>query len=283
MSKLSVAIMMSFAMGAFLMAGRVCAERITFTNQVDFLDALAARGYRSVHEGFEDDDAWGSVRTSIVGGQHTRPSITNWGVVWMANNENGGVTTGSGPTRTGQYGFFTLPHGDFLNGINDGWVVTNEEPIYGVAGWIKGTYGGEVDFVLDDDSANPISFGNYAFISSLHKFFGMIDTAGFHRWEVREKEASGDQAIYLFADDFYFGFDPVPTATITAVTCSNEALRLLVTGLTATAAYGVEATTDPATGLWVRVDAFKPATAAYTWEIPTTNGPTAQHFRLINP
>ena len=86
-----------------------------YTDETEFLNALTTLGYTPLHEGFEDDSVWGSVRSP-----QTAASIANLGVTWTANNVNSEVTTGQGPALGGSWGFFTLPHGDFGNGIGDG-------------------------------------------------------------------------------------------------------------------------------------------------------------------
>ena len=64
-------------------------------------------GYTATHEGFEDDTVWGSVRSSIVDGFHSAPSISNLGMTWTSNFLAGDITTGEGPVRSGVYGFYS--------------------------------------------------------------------------------------------------------------------------------------------------------------------------------
>ena len=114
-----------------VLAHRAQAEITTYIDETDYLNAIASHGYSTMSEGFEDDAAWGGVRDST-----TAPSVTSQGITWTANNANSGVTTGSGPARTGSWGFFTDPHGDFGDGVGDGWIGTSSQTLYGVGGWL---------------------------------------------------------------------------------------------------------------------------------------------------
>lgn len=197
------------------------AARTAYLDEMDYLADLAALGLAAVPEGFEDDAAWGAVRSTIAGGQYTAPLVDHLGVAWSANNPTSEITTGPGPARSGSWGFFALPHGSYLTGTDchlpdqcgDGWAGTSPAPMYGIAGWIDATYGAKIELTLDGDVANPVDFGeicdasgenctNPAQIGFGPVFFGVIDTAGFHRFEFREIEGTIDDAKYLWADDF---------------------------------------------------------------------------------
>ncbi|MBC8231591.1 hypothetical protein H8E77_18735 [bacterium] len=175
----------------------------TYTNEVRYLNALAAFGYSSFQEGFEDDAIWGSVRTTIPGGPQTAKSITSLGITWTANNDNGEVTTGNGPARRGQWGFFCLPHGDFPNGITDGFIGTSAATLFGFGGWVEtNTPPAAINIIIDD--IKVIDFEDVP-LDTRHRFFGVIDTNGFTKFEIRELEGTlGDQK-FIFADDFTFG------------------------------------------------------------------------------
>jgi len=136
-------------------------------------------------------------------------------MTWTANNPDSGVTTGSGPARTGQYGFFTLPHGNYATGVDchvpgnctDGWVGTAVASLCGVGGWIEGTYA-KIEFIIDGDRANPVGFGANAGVTHQPKFFGVIVPEGFTTFEIHETEGKAEDQKLLFADDFWFGFLP---------------------------------------------------------------------------
>ena len=183
------------------------AQIIEYTDETAFLNALAAQSYPAVQEGFEDDDAWGSVRSTVVGGTFTAPQITNLGITWSSSSVNNEITTGPGPARTGLWGFFSLPHGDYANGITDGWRGTADQPLVAIGGWIDSNTGGaKISLIIDGDDLNPINFGGANGLSGPSRFFGVIDPAGFSAFHFSETEGTiGDQQ-FVFADDFTFAF-----------------------------------------------------------------------------
>jgi hypothetical protein len=175
-----------------------------------FVHELLALGCATVHEGFEDDGAWGSARSP-----DTAAGVASSGMTWTANNPSSEVTTGSGPARAGQYGFFTLPHGNYATGVDchlpgnctDGWVGSAVAGLCGVGGWIEGSYA-RIEFFIDGDRANPIGFGANSGVTNQHKFFGVIVPDGFTTFEVHETEGTAEDQKIIFADDFWFGFLP---------------------------------------------------------------------------
>ncbi|MGD2111452.1 MAG: hypothetical protein PVI86_18905 [Phycisphaerae bacterium] len=184
----------------------VRAQVSEYTDETTFRADLATQGYVAVQEGFEDDGAWGTVRSTIPDGEHTAPSITNLGITWSSNNTVSEVTTGPGPALTGNWGFFVLPHGDYPSGITDGWVGTGEQPLVAIGGWITGTFGGRINFILDGDEQDPADFGGDNAMGGGHRFLGVISPAGFSTFEIRETEGTiGDQK-FIFADDLTFAF-----------------------------------------------------------------------------
>ena len=208
------------------------AEVTIYINEAAYLSDLSALNLVAIHEGFEEDTAWGSVRTTVVDGQITAPSITNLGITWTANNDTSEVTTGSGPALTGDWGFFVLPHGDFATGTNcdvpgvcgDGFEGTSAQPIFGVGGWIEtNTPPAELGLFIDGvqvDFGGDGAGGDANVLGTAHKFFGAIDTEGFTQFEFREMEGTiGDQK-FIFADDFTLAVVPEPNS-----------LLLLTTGL----------------------------------------------------
>lgn len=186
--------------------GPARAARTAYTNELAYRAALASLGLTAIHEGFEDDAAWGAVRTTIVGGTHAAPSVTSQGVTYLPNVSTAEVTTGDGPPHTGTWGFFELPHGDPAHAVRDGWVIERAEGFFGVGAWIEtNTPFAGVDFVIDGDVLHPVDFGD-PILGTQHLFYGVIDTDGFTRAEVRETEAGfPDELKYLFADDFWIG------------------------------------------------------------------------------
>ena len=118
-------------------ADNACSDIIVFTNQSQYLNQLNLLGYRSMHEGFEDGDAWGDVRSTIPGGFMALPAVTNLGITWPSNDVYGEVTTGNGAARSGNWGFYACRHGVQVNGIHDGFSGNSTSTIYGVGGWIR--------------------------------------------------------------------------------------------------------------------------------------------------
>jgi hypothetical protein len=197
------------------------ADRFVYLDQATFLNDLVALGYAPAHESFEDDVVWGSVRTTIVDGAHSAAEITNHGVRWNANFPGGEITTSNGAARIGSWGFYNATHGDPLNGVNDGFVITGESVLYAFGGWFEtNTPFAKVDFVIDGDIANPVDF-NDPILGTAHQFHGVIDTDGFTTVEVRELEAGGNEAKYIFADDFSFGFAASAPAPLLAFDIIN--------------------------------------------------------------
>jgi len=191
-----------------LCAGFAQAQVTAYRDEVSFLNALSAQGFVPVQESFEDDAVWGAVRTTIVGGQFTAPSITNLGLTWSSISPNNGITTGSGPARTGQWGFFQLPHYDVALGLGDGWRGVGDQPLVAIGGWIdSNTPPAKLGLFLDGVA---VDYGNDdALGGGPHQFFGAVAPAGFAAFEFRELEGKPLDLKFVFADDFTFAFDGV--------------------------------------------------------------------------
>jgi hypothetical protein len=184
----------------FLGGSRAVCAPVAFTDEAAYLNAINLLPAQTVFEGFEDDAAWGDVRSTIVGGTHTAPAVTSHGMVWSANNDVSQVTTGPGAARTGDWGFYELPHGEYANGIGDGFRVSSPIDLYGVGGWVRtNTPFAEVNFVLDGSTV--VDFGDPV-IGTQPRFFGVVESLGFHELEVREIEGAAEDQKFIFADDF---------------------------------------------------------------------------------
>lgn len=185
----------------------------TYTDETAFRTALAAAGYTAFFEGFEDEAVWGDVRTTIVGGDQTAPSVFNLGITWTANNTDSEVTTGEGPALHGQWGFFTLPHGSYGTGTDcdqpincgDGWIGTGDGQLVAVGGWVETNtpYAG-IKMYLDGNMNAPIDFG--VSLGTQYQFIGVIVPAGFGQFEFRETEGVITELKYIFGDDMTFAF-----------------------------------------------------------------------------
>ena len=182
-----------------------------------YKEKLAALGYAIIEEGFEDDDVWGGTRSP-----NKVPSINHRGIIWTSNHDmpDSGLSTSTGPPRTGQWGVFSNPHGDQRTICNDPDVPHLCPPmydgfrgarrsdgglLYGAGGWYTGIIGGHVELVLDGDDKNPTDVG---WVGAGHRFFGVIDVRGFTIFELRETEGRSEDQKYIFADDFSIGFGP---------------------------------------------------------------------------
>jgi hypothetical protein len=202
-------------------AGTSRAELIPYLDEGDYLAALAGMSLDTVHEGFENDSVWGTVRTIIPGGPNVAPSITSQGITWTSNNTVSNVTTSSGAAVTGSWGFYSLPHGDFsgpnhADDVPDGFRGFSAQTLIGVGGWIQtNTPFAGISLFLD---SVPVDFGDLpgggdpTVVGTTPLFFGVIDSDGFNAFLWQETEGTFDDQKFIFADDFTFavGTTPVP-------------------------------------------------------------------------
>ena len=231
---------------------RAQAAPTAYTDEASYLSALAAASYQTRQEGFENDAAWGVARRP-----NAADSVSSQGIVWTSNHPDAmassRITTGSGPALSGSWGAYSSPHGDPDRELSatacdvtpspdpclqhDGLLGTSAGgTLYGVGGWVSGTFGGQVVFVLGGNPV-PVDFGDAGVLSGGgHQFFGVIEPAGFPSFEVREIEGkSGDEKL-IFADDFTIAgvFTPQPNISVSAtslafgsVTVGNSADQML--------------------------------------------------------
>lgn len=218
----------------------VQAAPVAYTDEVAYRQALSDLGLGYVHEGFEDNGVWGSYRSTVLDGFSAASEVTNLGVTWTSNAPDGGVTTSEGPALTGNWGFYSYPHGSFANpppGVDcqepgaciDGFIGTASTGVfYGIGGWIEtNTPYLELGLFLGGYPNNPVDFGetcdgdgenciSNALLGTAHAFFGVIDTDGFTRFEFRDLEGTLGEHKFLFADDFTIAGSvtavPVPAA-----------------------------------------------------------------------
>lgn len=212
-----------------LLSDRAVAEPKVYLDEASFLNELAAMGYAAVHEGFEDDAAWGAVRSPSKA-----PSVSSQGVVWTSNNLSSEITTGNGPALTGDWGFYSLPHGSYgepdpgascfnPEECGDGFRATAGNGAFVAhGGWVEtNTPFAKLGIYLGNYPDNPVDLGETCdppgsencsgndVLGTESKFFGVIDPVGFVQIEYRELEGKleppGDGDLkYIFADDFYF-------------------------------------------------------------------------------
>jgi len=215
--------------------GMNAAAQMTFyTDESAFLSALDP-AYGLIHESFENEAAWGSVRTTIATGTFSAPSVTARGITWTSNNSTSEVTTSNGAARSGDWGFYSIPHGSYDDpepstdcgtpgDCGDGFRVNSGGNLmYGLGGWVQTNtpyakvgvfentytlYGSLCDVIDCDDLT----------VGTAPQFMGVIDPDGFTQIEFRELEGTGGDRKYIFADDFVVAVDaalvPLPAAWI---------------------------------------------------------------------
>ena len=186
-------------------------------SESEFLAKAAELGLNGFTEGFEDEAVWGAGRSPFE-----VDAVVSQGIRWTSNHTYGPVynqiTTGSGPARTGLWGFFDLAHG-YATGsaaacdvdtpavhclYHDGWTGAREpgeSALHGVGGYVTGTYGANVAVSLD--GGVPLGGGR---VYAGHQFLGVIDArpAGFTTFRFEETDGKVGQALYIWADDFTF-------------------------------------------------------------------------------
>ena len=168
----------------------------------------------------------------------TTDSVTSQGITWTSNQPANLVATGTlgGSVIDGDYGFFSLPHGNDLDGgsscdgaedpiptecwLNDGWTITapDGDTLYGVGGWIDSNTGGaaKVTFLLDgvdikgNDTDNIDNRNRDGIGINGWTFIGVIDANGFVSAEILELSGKDAQQEFIFGDKFSIGVTAVP-------------------------------------------------------------------------
>jgi len=261
--------------GLLLFAAHGKAAPIAFTNETDYISALASGGYVWVHESFEDDAVWGPVRSTIAGGSLSAAAVTNLGVRWTANNDTSRVTTSSGAAITGDWGVYALPHGSYATGsgcmvpgaCGDGLLGSAPQLIHGVAGWVRGFAGSKVALFLDGDLGTPVEFPevcdpsgenctDYGLLGGGYKFFGVIEPAGIASFEFREMEGTVGDQKYLWFDDFTVAFVNPPAPRIASVTTASHMATLALKGLAVHSSYTLECSASLSSSAWTAVEVF---------------------------
>jgi hypothetical protein len=185
-----------------------------------YLAKAAELGLSTFVEGAEDDIVWAAARAPA-----TAPEITSQGVTWTSNFAPNDISTGPGPARSGDWGLYSLPHGDqtgpFGTFIRDGFVATGPGPdsLLGVGGWLVASQlGSRIEFVIgyDGGSSTTVNFPD-ELLDVVHKFYGFIDTNGFTSAEIVETEGTVGQPLLIFGDDFSIvipGTDTTPPRVV---------------------------------------------------------------------
>ena len=196
----------------------------TCWHETPYLDKLSepSLGYSVFLEGFEGE-AWDIVRSPDLGESITAAEITSKGITWTTNHPlTNGITTGSGPARSGLWGGFDPDHGfatetdpticdvDIVptecrphDGLS-GKIQPGGDILHGVGGYIttgQSNPSPSIAIILDDGTTtNQIAVGKLP--DTRHHFFGVIDTAGFDGFEFRELDGKSGQELFIFGDDF---------------------------------------------------------------------------------
>ena len=199
-----------------MLAGITRAAVFTYTDEAGYLNHLVSLGYSSFHEGFENDDVWGSARSPA-----TASEVTSLGITWTSNHPlTNNITTGPGAAVSGDWGVFDLSHGSATGTPQEcdvdnppskclphdgfsGTRVDGGSTLYGIGGWFSGISGAKINFILNltDIIGFDTPIGNPVLQP---QFFGVIETAGFRKYEVREIDGKIGQELFIFGDDFTF-------------------------------------------------------------------------------
>jgi hypothetical protein len=156
-------------------------------------------------EGFESNEAWGSVRSSIVDGLHAAPAVTHLGITWTSNFMAGEITTSEGAARRGSWGVYAYPHGQYATGANctlpgvcgDGFVGEAAQGLFAIGGWITtNTPPADLNLFID---GTPLDFGNAGVLSTGYSFFGAISSSrsgasSFAKWKAPATKPSSSLA-----------------------------------------------------------------------------------------
>ncbi len=181
-----------------------------------YLAKAAEIGLSTFVEGFENDLTWALARAPV-----TVPSVTSQTVTWASNFSFNNITTGFGAARSGDWGIYSLPHGDQSGApgdrIYDGFTGTAASPdsLLGIGGWLVASQiGARADLIVSYDGGTTVTAGfpDHSLDYS-HRFFGFIDTAGFTAFEFVEVDGTVNQPYFIFGDDFSFavsGTDTTP-------------------------------------------------------------------------
>ncbi|MEN6534378.1 MAG: hypothetical protein ABFD89_11990 [Bryobacteraceae bacterium] len=204
------------------------AEVTTYRSESAYLSGLSSFGYISFTEGFEDEIVWEGTRTPAAA-----DSVVSQGVVWTSNHpyaisRAGRLSTSYGAARSGQWGVYSEPHGDpdvtdpngfMYDGIL-GTRVAGTSTVHGVGGWFWGLPGSKIRIILDGNDLNSYELG---IVDQTPQFFGVISTAGFHRFEIREMEGTRMDQKYIFADDFTIAVVPGECCSVNATSGASYA------------------------------------------------------------
>jgi hypothetical protein len=196
---------------------------------------LAALGYSTIHESFENGTVWADSRNTISNPGST-PVVISQGIVWTSNYLQNKIATGTvgGSAPDGAFAIYSLPHGMTTDsGLycdsaedpciptecyqNDGLKVESEtgDTLYAFGGRIDTASSGKVTFLLDGFDINGNGTDNIdnwqreGDAADNWAFVGVIDTDGFLSAELRELRGKDSNQVLLFCDSFTIVSPPV--------------------------------------------------------------------------
>ncbi len=174
------------------------AQITTYTNEQDYLIALANLGLVERQDGFENNDYWGLLETDVA------PDVTSQGVTW--DSLGGGLRLDHGVRDSGDWGLSPSPAGLPINGFTG--VNTGLQTMYGVGGWVRSGNGADISLFINGGATPVLEAG----VGTVHEFFGVIDTSGLNSFKfLTEAVDSGDPAKQIYLDNFTFGHDTEPS------------------------------------------------------------------------
>ncbi|RMH14193.1 MAG: hypothetical protein D6698_13025 [Gammaproteobacteria bacterium] len=201
-----------------------------YTDETAYLQALKSLEIFIVSEGFEDEFIWKSSRGTPISPGRAQ-SVTSQHLVWTSNQKNHGVGTDHYFAQGGSsYRFYSNPHGrqfdrNMQRGCdqhsdhgrvpdpcwqNDGWRIVPAQQgmtLYGIGGWFYSASGrAKITYLLDGKDIIPNNSGRDGHrIHTDWTFLGVIDTAGFHKVEIREMAGKASEPQYVYGDSFSIG------------------------------------------------------------------------------
>jgi hypothetical protein len=255
-------------------------------------------GYVWVHEGFEEEEVWGTTRTPGA-----VSSVTHLSVQWRANNLTSQLTTSSGAAVEGNWGVYSNPHGSYSTGsgctvpgaCGDGLAAGTLATFHGVAGWVRGMHGSKIALFLNEDLGTPVefpevcdSFGencvDYGLLTvGQARFFGLIEPAGFSSFELREMEGTAEDAKYVWFDDFTVAFTNPPQPRIAAVSLTSNVVTMTVRDLAVAGGYTLEHTTSLSTNGWAAAQTFTASRSETNLSEPIGIDSVQRFYRLRSP
>lgn len=207
-----------------------------YTDEAQFLSALASLPGSTVRESFEEEAVWADSRNSIPS-PGSAPLVVSQGIVWSSNFPQNRIATGTvgGSAPDGAFAIYSLPHG--LTTDSGLYCDSAEDPdipiecfqddglaVESATGGLLLAFGGRIDtansgkitFLLDgvdvhgNDTDNVDNWQREGEPADHWSFAGVVDPDGFSSAELRELRGKDFQQVLLFADAFTIQALPEP-------------------------------------------------------------------------